>query len=403
MIMLDFKELIDDIELAYIIFNEDGYIVYKNSKADSLLSFSERTDETNGLNIFENLFPDFNLDILLKESKIFKYTDKEQVNYYFKFKVYQKNIDKVNYYIFNIYDITEYKNEIVESEIYKTIFDCVASTIIVSNKEGIIEKVNPAFQELTGYTSEEAIGNNPSMLSSGYHSRRFYEEMWSTISKGEIWRGILRDKIKSGDLIWEKSVISPIKDASGNVVKYISIKENITKEVEQEEKLKEYAYQDALTGLYNRRKFVDYTKELLVYAKKNELNLFCVMIDLDNFKLVNDIYGHEAGNKVLIKVADILKENVRNKDIAARYGGEEFILILTDYSYEEALEKATKIKMDIGHAIVKTNQDTISITTSAGFVMYDNKTELSEWIESTDMALYKAKETGKNRVCEGRL
>lgn len=224
--------------------------------------------------------------------------------------------------------------------------------------------------------------------------------MWTTLSKGEIWRGNLRDKIKSGELIWEKSVISPIKDVAGDIIKYVAIKENITKEKAQEEELKKYSYQDYLTGLYNRRKFMDYARELLERAKKDNIYLFCLMIDLDNFKKVNDTYGHEVGDKVLVKLADILKTNVRGDDIASRYFGEEFIVILSKYSYEAALTRANKIRNDIASAIITTNQDSISVTASIGFAKYKNDYKLLEWIELADKALYEAKNTGKNKVCE---
>ncbi len=400
MITLNFKKLIDNIELAYILCDTNGNIIYRNIKANNLLAILNIDNNSNVLNAFKILFSDFDIEKLYQASKVFTYVDKNKFNYFFKFKIDKHYINSDKYYIVTISDITEYQNELTEAEIYKTIFDCVASTIIVTDTNGTIEKVNPAFQELTGYTKEEAIGKNPKMLSSGYHSTKFFEEMWKTLGSGEIWRGILRDKIKSGELIWENSVISPIKDSTGNIIKYISIKENITKQVEQEEKLKEYAYQDALTGLYNRRKFSERAKKLVATAQENELHLFCLMIDLDNFKMVNDIYGHEAGNKVLVAVADLLKENVKGKDIASRYGGEEFIVILAEYNYEEAIKKAEQIKIDIGNIIIKTNNNTISVTASMGFAKYNNTIQFSELIENADKALYQAKNTGKNRVCE---
>ncbi len=401
MAKLNLKELINESELAYIVCTVNGDIVYKNNRASEFLKVINIATNINILDYFAKVFVNFDLEKLLAgDSEVFSCVCEDALDYYFKFTAYEKVIDEISYYVLNIYDITEYKNEILGSEIYKTIFNSAASAIVVTDKYGTIEKVNPAFQKLTGYTMEEAIGNNPKILKSGYHSEQFFQEMWQTLSKGEVWRGNLRDKIKSGELIWEKSVISPIKDMAGNIIKYIAIKENITKEKAQEEALEKYSYQDYLTGLYNRRKFMDYAKNLLDEARKNDLYLFCMMVDLDNFKHVNDTYGHEVGDKVLVELADILKRNVRGTDIASRYGGEEFIVILSRYSYEEAMKRAEKIRGDIEETVVKTNQDEISVTASIGFVRYDGESELSQWIEMADKALYEAKNTGKNKVCE---
>ncbi len=401
MFNLDFRELNDESELAYIVCSEAGEIFYKNKKAITFLRILDINENANILDSFKRVFEKFNLSELINDkTEVFDYVDIDEYTYYFRFRIYEKKIDEEPCYVFNIYDITEYENEIADSEIYKTIFNSVASAIVVTDTRGTIEKVNPFFQRLTGYTMEEAVGGNPRLLKSGYHSEKFFEEMWQTLSKGEIWRGDLRDKIKSGELIWEKSVISPIKDAAGNIIKYVAIKENITKEKAQEEALKKFSYQDYLTGLYNRRKFMSYAKKLLKYAKDNDENLFCLMVDLDDFKHINDNYGHEVGDKVLVKIANVFKENVRGNDIASRYGGEEFIIILSRYSYGQALKRAEKIVSDIEKTIVETNQNKISVTASVGFASYDNESTVEEWIEMADKALYEAKNTGKNRVCE---
>ncbi len=400
MVKLSLKELNNESVLGYIVCTKNGSIVYKNESASKFLSSLKIDSKSDVLEAFAQIFPKFNLDNLLNKPEVFNYTDEEDNIQYFKISVYEKIIDEFSYFVFNIYDISEFKNEVLESKIYETIFNSAASAIVLTDTRGTIEKVNPAFQKLTGYTEEEAVGGNPRILKSGYHSEQFFEEMWKTLSKGEIWRGNLRDKIKSGELIWEKSVISPIRDASGNIIKYIAIKENITKEKANEEALKKYSYQDFLTGLYNRRKFSSYVEELMEEAKKKDIYLFCLMIDLDDFKCVNDNYGHEVGDNVLVCLADILKTNVRGNDIASRYGGEEFVVILSKYSHEEALKRAEKIRADIESAVVKTNQDEISVTASIGFAKYDNNSSILEWLEMADKALYEAKNSGKNKVVE---
>ncbi len=397
---LNLEELLTESKLAYIIIDKEGLLIYNNKQAQVLLKLLGIEKQENILCFFKNIFPNFNLQRLLSQVEVYSYTGENKINYYFEFCAYEKKVDNKDYYVFNIYDISNYKNELIAKEIYKKIFNSVGSAIVVTDCNGSIEKVNPAFEELTGYSAAEAKGKNPRILKSGYHSKRFFEEMWKTIANGETWRGDLRDRTRTGELIWEKSVISPIIDDAGKVTKYIAIKENITKEKIQEELLKKLSYQDYLTGLYNRRRFTEYTEKLMKAAKEKDIYLFCLMIDVDDFKKVNDNYGHEVGDKVLVKLAERLKANTRGNDIASRYGGEEFIVILSKYSYEQALQRADKIRNDIANASVKTNQDTISVTASIGFAQYDYNSDISTWLQRADEALYEAKNSGKNKVCE---
>ncbi len=400
MININLNELFHGSKLYCIVTNKSGELLYADEKSKLFFQKFGMTEQNNMFDLLRAILPDSNLNHLINNSQIITHVDETGTISYFEINVCEKTIDNQECYIFNTYDISSFKRQMIDDEIYKLIFDNVASAIVVTDTNGNIERVNPSFEKLTGYSQKEAIGQNPRILKSGYHSDQFFKEMWETISSGETWRGDIRDRLKSGEYIWEKSVISPIKDSNGNITNYIAIKENVTKQKEQEEALKKLSYQDYLTGLYNRRKFISYTEELMKTSVEKDLNLFCLMIDVDNFKSVNDTYGHEVGDKVLVKIADILKKNVRGYDIAARYGGEEFIVILSRYSYEQALLRSDKIREDIEKAKVQTNQDIISVTVSIGFSQYDRKTDLTTWIQRADKALYLAKNTGKNKVCE---
>ncbi len=397
---LSLKELFDESRLVNIITDQQGTMVYCSKKAYDFFGKIKIDHKKNIIEQFKQKFPLFSVKKILSETVLFHYTGVDCPNCYFEMSSYIKVIEDQSYYVFSVYDVTKYESKILESEIYETIFNSAASAIVLTDLNGTIEKVNPSFEALTGYTAEEAKGQNPSILNSGYHSKQFFKEMWQTLAEGKIWRGNLRDKLKSGDLIWEKSVISPIKNNSGEIIKYVAIKENITKEKSHEEALKKFSYQDYLTGLYNRRKFFEYVEKLVVEAKKKDIYLFALMIDVDNFKLVNDSYGHEVGDEVLVELANSLKGNVRGDDIASRYGGEEFVMVLSKYSYEEALNRAEKIRKDISNLKVKTNKNEISVTVSIGFVQYDNTSSITDWLKMADDALYEAKNTGKNRVCE---
>ncbi|NIO04639.1 MAG: diguanylate cyclase, partial [Proteobacteria bacterium] len=203
--------------------------------------------------------------------------------------------------------------------------------VVITDSNGNIEYVNPKFVQLTGYTYEESIGQNPRILQSGKQPPELYEELWETITKGKEWRGEFINKKKNGDLYWEDASISPMKNEEGAITHFVGVKEDITERKRTEETMRQLAYHDPLTGLPNRLLFKDRLTIALAQANRNRQKLAVMVLDLDHFKDVNDTLGHSVGDQLLQAVGKRLTTGLlRKNDTVARMGGDEFLLLLSE-------------------------------------------------------------------------
>ena len=169
-----------------------------------------------------------------------------------------------------------------------------ASSVIITDTNGSIRYVNPAFTEKTGYLSSELIGKNPRILRSGETTREEYAVLWKTLSTGDTWRGVFHNRKKNGDLFWEMASISPVKQRNGTISHYVSVQEDITALKNAEERILHMANHDALTGLPTLRLAMDRLVSALAIAKRNKKKITILFIDLDGFKTLNDTLGHNS-------------------------------------------------------------------------------------------------------------
>ncbi|HIE57581.1 MAG TPA: diguanylate cyclase, partial [Anaerolineales bacterium] len=212
------------------------------------------------------------------------------------------------------------------------VFKAAHEGIVITDMAGVIVDVNPAFFDITGYRREESIGQNPRILSSGKHSPEFFSEMWNTLVDQGFWKGELWNRKKGGELYAELLTISAIVSEDGKTQNYIGLFSDITKSKEQQKSLELMAHYDELTGLPNRSLFADRYKQAIAHSKRTETLLAVCFLDLDEFKPVNDNYGHLVGDQLLIEVAERIKSQLRAEDTVSRMGGDEFALLLGDIS-----------------------------------------------------------------------
>jgi len=298
----------------------------------------------------------------------------------------------------SIRDITVRKEEETQLRKLSAAVEHSPASIVITDTTGAIEYVNPAFSRLTGYSPDEVLGQNPRILKAGDQSEEFYREMWETVQHGQEWRGEFHNKRKDGSLFWEIASISPIIDASGLTTHYVAVKENITERKELQDRLEQMAQFDMLTGLPNRRMFLDRLAQTVAVAKRSSHRFGLLFIDLDGFKRINDLYGHEAGDRVLKTVAARLSACIRISDAAGRIGGDEFTVILGALThYSDAGQVAEKILLALQRPITLPNGQQDSIGSSIGISVFPEDAEDGDGLLATaDDAMYEVKRSGKN-------
>lgn len=290
--------------------------------------------------------------------------------------------------------LSRYPENLIEK-----IFENVSEGIMITNNEKKIVGVNPAFEFVTGYKSEEVIGKNPSILQSGIHDQSFYIEMWKTIYDTGIWQGEIWNRRKTGDIYPEWLTIVSIKDDNGNFTNFCGIFTDLSERKIAENELERRALTDSLTEVCNRFAFLERMNTLLESsnALSHDVQHAVFFLDLDRFKQVNDTLGHTIGDLLLIEIARRIQQLLKNKDILARYGGDEFVITLTNIVHpREAAKFAEKLVLAIEQPFVIHDQE-IFVSTSMGISIYPNDgTTTEELINRADKAMSYSKMNGRN-------
>ena len=273
--------------------------------------------------------------------------------------------------------------------------------IIICDEKGLIIKTNQAFSNITGYSAEEALGRNPQFLSSGRHDASFYAEMWKSLLANGKWAGELWNRRKTGEIYPENLAIVIIKDSEGKTINYVASMTDITQRLADSEEIKQLAFFDSLTGLPNRRLLLDRLQQALNANERNGNHGALLFLDLDNFKAINDSYGHDSGDLLLQQAATRIVDSVRSIDTVSRLGGDEFVVILQNLNQHEpeAINEAEVVAKRILYSLnlpykIKGRDDLCS--TSIGASIFQSNADSIEILKQADIALYKAKESGRN-------
>jgi diguanylate cyclase (GGDEF)-like protein/PAS domain S-box-containing protein len=269
--------------------------------------------------------------------------------------------------------------------------------IMIVDAERKIEFVNPAFTHMTGYTSEEIIGQNPNVLKSGHHDEPFYKHMYTVLAAQDYWQGEIWNRRKNGEIYPEWLTINVIRDEDGQITQYAAIFSDITERKKTEERIKNLAYFDVLTGLPNRRLFTDRLQVAIANAHRHGHPLAIMFLDLDLFKRINDSLGHGVGDQVLVETAGRISHCIREGDTVARLGGDEFTILLPELDHlEDAAKLAERV---IGHVKqpFMVDDHELYVTTSIGIAVYpEDGATVEALIKNADTAMYRAKDLGRN-------
>lgn len=300
--------------------------------------------------------------------------------------------------------INAQQHSVEQLRIAATAFEAQES-MMITDANSVILRVNNEFTKSTGYSFEEAVGQTPRILKSDRHDEQFYRDMWATLISTGTWKGEIWDRRKNGEVYPKWLSISAVKDANGKVTHYVGSHIDITDRKTAEEAINHLAYFDSLTNLPNRRLLMDRLQHALSSSTRRNCYGALLFLDLDNFKSLNDTLGHEVGDQLLQIVAQRLNLCVRRGDTVARLGGDEFVLILESLN-KLAIEAATQVE-NIGEQIKNSLNQTYHLgvheyncTSSIGVTLFVNdETRIEELMKQADIAMYQAKKAGRNNVC----
>ncbi|MCP3870556.1 MAG: EAL domain-containing protein [Gammaproteobacteria bacterium] len=295
-------------------------------------------------------------------------------------------------------DITEQKQAEARLQLAASVFTHAREGIMITDATGTIIEVNNTFSVITGYSREDAVGQNPRILQSGRHTQDFYAAMWQSLVEKSHWYGEVWNCRKNGEIFVEMLNISAVQDAASETKNYVALFTDITAMKEHQQQLEHIAHYDVLTGLPNRVLLADRLQQAMNQSERREQSLAVAYLDLDGFKAVNDTHGHKVGDELLIALSQRMNEALREGDTLARISGDEFVAVLVDMEktidYEPVLTRLLKGAADpvtVGNA-------TLQVSASIGVTLYpQDGGDADQLMRHADQAMYVVKQAGKDR------
>ncbi len=284
---------------------------------------------------------------------------------------------------------------IASSDLAAGVLNAIHAGILITDTRGVIQAVNPAFTQVTGYSAEEALGKTPGFLKSGRQNAEFYTELWETLLRDGHWQGVVWNRRKSGEHYAELLSIASLRNAAGELTHYVGSFSDITRLKEHEMQLEYLAHYDSLTQLPNRVLLRDRLQQAMARARRRDHLLGVCVLDIDNFKPVNDQLGHALGDELLVLVAQRVNGCLRDSDTLARVGGDEFVILLNDLPRTDAGRDTLKRLLSALAQPFFLAGHRLQVAASIGVTLYpDDKTHLENLLRHADKAMYQAKQAG---------
>ncbi len=284
-------------------------------------------------------------------------------------------------------------------EMSSAVFEHTMDGVLITDAENKIKHVNNSFVDITGYNPEDVIGKSPRIFKSGTHDKQFYVQMWDKLTEDGYWQGEITNRRKNGEIYIEWLSVNAIKNCQGEIENFIGIFSDVT---HQRKDAQEHAYlatHDPLTGLSNRLLLNDRLDHALHHAARFNKCVAAIFCDLDDFKPINDTYGHSAGDRILKSVADELKTILRKEDTVCRFGGDEFVILIEELDTFEYLQNVLDKIQKITQKVFTLEETELSVSMSIGAAIYPSDASTPETLlKCADEAMYRSKNTGKNRV-----
>lgn len=398
-----YESMFNNIRIGLIRTNiDDGSIIQANPACADIFGFKDIESFTNSSIV--DLYNDPNdrrkhCEKLLKHSGMYNETiqmrskDNKKLNIFTNSSIHYEN-DIPVWIDSTFQDVTEQKRAQERLDISSIVFEHTLEAVVISDETHKILTVNKAFTDITGYAKEDVLGKNFNILwSEEIQNDDYCDLILHNVEHNSSWQGEIQKLHKNGHYFPVQ--LSVIKGSNH----YISIFYDITYRKQSEEKLYQLAHFDALTNLSNRHSFLHRLEDSLEKSSRYNYKCAVYFLDLDGFKDINDTYGHKAGDKVLISVANRLKSIIRKSDMVARMGGDEFTIIIDNFSNTRSLNTLGKRIIKSISKDIKLEQNSVNVTVSIGISTYPGDAkDLKSIIAHADKAMYKAKELGKNTL-----
>lgn len=275
-----------------------------------------------------------------------------------------------------------------------------SESVFMTTPDGVIHYVNPAFEQLTGYTREEALGQNASMLRSGRHDDAFYQRMWESIDRGKAFRDVFINRRKSGAMYYEEKTIFPLRDGEGRITDLVSVGLDITEDLEIRRHIDHLLRFDHVTGAVNRMEFSERLDHLLDEARIHGRTVAVMCMDLMRFGAINDALGHDTGDQVLALVVERLRRCIQEADIVGRIGSDDFAIALADAVDAEHITTAARcIMAQLGQPFV-VNQRELFVDAGIGISLFpDDGGSAAVLLKNADIARLKAHDEKRAQFC----
>lgn len=305
----------------------------------------------------------------------------------------------ISHFVAVMEDITERRQAEEDLQLAASVFSNAQEGILITNINGIVINVNEAFTRITGYSRDAILGENPRILSSGLQEADFYDDMWRQLNESGRWYGEIWNRRKNGEVYAEMLSITAVRNRENVVQHYVAMFSDITSIKKYQDRLEHIAHFDALTNLPNRVLLSDRLHQGMAHTLRCDKKLAVVFLDLDGFKAINDVYGHDSGDELLKVLSQRMKNALRSSDTLARIGGDEFVAVLMDLSSIEATEPMLNRLLAAASGAVNIGSVSVHVSASLGVTFYpqDEIIDADQLQRQADQAMYQAKIAGKNR------
>jgi len=404
-----FETLYSNAPVSLVELDTNGIIKNWNSEAEKTFQYAK--EEAIGKNIYDLIVPNDITDsintIVSSTWKTNQITHSENLNIRkdgqeilcnWSNVPFEAEYKKQKTIICMVREVTKEKELEQKLKLAASVFTHAGESIVITDAAGMIVDINHTFSSTTGYSREEAIGQNPRILQSGRQSVEFYADMWSALLKEHFWSGEIWNRRKCGEVYAEIKTISAVRDERGVTTHYVALGSDITLMKEHQGQLERVAHYDILTNLPNRSLLSDRLSQAMLQCTRHEQSLAVVFLDLDGFKAVNDTYGHDIGDELLIRLSLRMKEALRENDNLARIGGDEFVAVLADLTSVEGCEPILERLLQAASEPVIIDDIVLNVSASVGVTFYpQDNVDADLLMRHADQAMYIAKESGRNR------